>query len=290
MNKRIVELIKFTIIHTILLQIYFIQKLLGIFNYKYFLKGEFFNKFLVQTTDVAIKSGTITFHTPNSVTRSRAELIFDKEPETIEWINNFEQNCIFWDIGANVGIYSIYAASEINGANVIAFEPSIENYYLLNRNISENNLSKRVLCLPFALSDSSGAQDFQHLNIEFGGSINSFGVNYSHDGLPAEFIFQYRVLGLRADDLPKLFGIPKPNHLKIDVDGIEHLIAKGAEATLSNSTLKSVMIELNLNFSEQHETVSQIFSRSGLKLAEVYTPNLSGPPSTAQTFNHLFIR
>ena len=120
--------------------------------------------------------------------------------------------------------------------------------------------------------------------------INSFGVNYSHDGLPAEFIHQYRVIGLRADDVPKIFGVPQPNYLKIDVDGIEHLIAKGAEAILSNSALKSVMIELNLNFSDQHETVSQIFSWSGLKLAEVYTPKLSGPPSTAQTFNHLFIR
>ena len=141
----ITHIMKYSIINAILLQIYFIQKFLSILNFKYYLKGEFFNKFLVQTTDVAIKSGTVTFHTPNAVTRARAELIFDKEPETIEWINNFGENCTFWDIGANVGIYSIYAASEINGANVIAFEPSIENYYLLNRNISENKLSKRVL-------------------------------------------------------------------------------------------------------------------------------------------------
>ena len=43
----------------------------------------------------------INFFTPNELTRWRVETFFDKEPETIEWINSFDDSkaIIFWDIG-----------------------------------------------------------------------------------------------------------------------------------------------------------------------------------------------
>ena len=45
--------------------------------------------------------------------KSQAEgkALFDQEPETLEWIDTFQNDkkIIFWDIGANIGIYSIYA-------------------------------------------------------------------------------------------------------------------------------------------------------------------------------------
>jgi len=39
----------------------------------------------------------------------RFKTLFEKEPETIDWINSFRKEDVFWDIGANVGIYSIWA-------------------------------------------------------------------------------------------------------------------------------------------------------------------------------------
>ncbi len=40
---------------------------------------------------------------------TRVNNIFTDEPETINWINNFDENnkINFWDIGANIGLYSI---------------------------------------------------------------------------------------------------------------------------------------------------------------------------------------
>ena len=54
----------------------------------------------------------INFFIPNNLIDWRVRTIFSKEPDTIKWIDNFNSNkkIIFWDIGANIGLYSIYAA------------------------------------------------------------------------------------------------------------------------------------------------------------------------------------
>ncbi len=62
------------------------------------------------------------FFTPNTLCRYRAETFPTKEPETLEWIESFNEKSIFWDIGVNIGLYSIYAV-KYNNAQVYAFEP-----------------------------------------------------------------------------------------------------------------------------------------------------------------------
>ena len=60
--------------------------------------------------------------------------------------------------------------------------------------------------------------------------------------------------------------IPFPNYIKIDVDGIEHLILEGGIKTLNNGEIKSVLIEINDSFSEQHKACIEIMNLSGFKL------------------------
>ena len=55
----------------------------------------------------------LTFHAPNRINFYRTETFSTKEPETLEWIDNFKKNKVFWDIGANIGLYSCYAAKKI---------------------------------------------------------------------------------------------------------------------------------------------------------------------------------
>ena len=58
------------------------------------------------------------FSCPNSLIQWRAETFFTKEPETIEWINTFKSDETLFDVGANIGLYSIYAAQrgiKVNG-------------------------------------------------------------------------------------------------------------------------------------------------------------------------------
>ena len=76
----------------------------------------------------------------------RVDTYFSKEPETLEWIDSFQEkeNLIFWDIGANIGLYSIYNTLKNNNSKTIAFEPSTSNLRILSRNISINSFEDNV--------------------------------------------------------------------------------------------------------------------------------------------------
>ena len=66
-------------------------------------------------------------------------------------INNFKNDQIkYWDIGANIGLYSIYSALAHKDIKVISFEPSTSNLRVLSRNISINNLSDKISINQFA--------------------------------------------------------------------------------------------------------------------------------------------
>ena len=72
---------------------------------------------------IPINNKIISFFCPNELTKWRIKTLYDKEPETLEWIDNFKQNkeIIFWDIGANIGLYSIYAAVKFKNITIRVF-------------------------------------------------------------------------------------------------------------------------------------------------------------------------
>ena len=88
----------------------------------------------------------VNFFVPNQITQWRVETFFTKEPETLEWIDSFDDSkkIIFWDIGANIGLYSIYAALKYPDIEIISFEPSTSNLRVLSRNISINKLEEKI--------------------------------------------------------------------------------------------------------------------------------------------------
>ena len=79
---------------------------------------------------------TYSFVCPNRTVSWRVTTFLTKEPETIEWIDTFAPGDVLFDIGANIGCYSIYAASR--SVRVMAFEPESQNYALINQNIFLN--------------------------------------------------------------------------------------------------------------------------------------------------------
>jgi hypothetical protein len=60
--------------------------------------------------EVSVNERQMIFNTPNSHTAWRVNSLFEKEPDTIAWLESFEDSAVLYDIGANVGMYSIYAA------------------------------------------------------------------------------------------------------------------------------------------------------------------------------------
>ena len=63
-------------------------------------------------TAKTILNKKIIFFIPTLITKWRVDSFFFKEPETLQWIDSFtnKNKIIFWDIGANIGLYSMYAA------------------------------------------------------------------------------------------------------------------------------------------------------------------------------------
>lgn len=192
------------------------------------------------------KVGHVKFYTPNSVTKWRANTLLTKEPITIEWINSMKPGEVLFDVGANVGGYTVWAGSK--GVTTYAFEPEAENYTLLVRNMALNNLEPNAYCV--AISDKT---QFGTLNLSqagVGGSCHTFGEPHFkslHQGC----------YGVTLDGLVES-GLPQPDHIKIDVDGLESNVVAGAKKTLQK--VKSVLIEINTNSSIHTDIVQHLQS------------------------------
>lgn len=214
---------------------------------------------------VTVRHGNVTmlFAAPNPLCHYRASSFSSKEPETLEWIDSIPSGSVMWDIGANVGLYSIYAAKN-HDVRVYAFEPSVFNLELLARNIFLNQLQQNVIIVPVALSSTTGPSLFRMSNTQWGGALSTFGENYGQDGKKLESLFEYQVCGICMDDLFGRLGIAIPKYIKIDVDGIEHLILSGGMSILNE--VESILVEINDDFVQQAEQSSQLLKQAGLRL------------------------
>ena len=258
---KIFQTICFNILYVFLKILEKISKRFIMLRFKEFLeKKSYINK--------TIFNKKFFFFTPNELIRWRVDTILDKEPETIQWINTFNNNCIFWDIGANIGLYSIYAAKNKNkNIKVYSFEPSTSNLRTLSRNISINKLQNKIFIIPFALSNLKNKilQLKEKWFIE-GGALNAFGVNYDFSGKNFFFENSYNTFGTSLDDLIEKKVLNIPNYIKIDVDGIEDLILIGSKNILSNKKIKSILIEINEKFKSQKIKILRIMKKNNFKL------------------------
>ena len=206
----------------------------------------------------------------------------------MEWIDGFKKNSIFLDIGANVGLYSIYA-SKTKNCRVYSVEPSPLNLKALSRNIYLNSLSNSIFILPFALSDTKNSfSKFIETSISDGGALNSFGVEYDFRGnkitnQKTEF-FTY---GTTIDDffenhLKQNF----PNYIKIDVDGIEHLIIKGG-SNIIQKYVSEILVEVSESFESQKQKIIKSLNEIGFEF--VWKKSSIEPKNKEDlTLNYLF--
>jgi FkbM family methyltransferase len=199
----------------------------------------------------------MTFATPSQLTRWRVESIYTKEPWTLEWIASFAPGEILLDCGANVGMYTIWAAATRN-VSVYAFEPESQNYALLNRNIQINALQGRVKAYCMGLSDQAGLFDLHMADMRIGGSCHSVGEALDFEHKPLKTLFAQGCVAATIDDLVASGALPVPNHIKIDVDGFEPKVTAGGRKTLANPAVRSVLIETNQNLDDHMAMVREL--------------------------------
>ena len=255
-----------------------------------------FNEFLEIDSyrELIILDRKINFFVPNQLVDFRVNTYFSKEPETIEWINEFNtsEEIIFWDIGANIGLYSIYNAIKHKNSKTISFEPSTSNLRVLSRNISINKFEKSIKILPIPLNNVENKfLTMKEGQLIEGGALNSFGENLNFEGESFQSEMNYTLLGTSINYLLDNKILEIPDYIKIDVDGIEHLILEGATKYLSNKKIKSLSIEINENFTEQYNKVIQIMNRHNFKiLHKKHNEQMFKNTKFDKSFNYVFIR
>jgi len=255
---------------------------LSSFNYGRYVIDEINKNILIKKKVINHNNKEFKFYVPNRLNYFRANTFSTKEPETLEWIDAFKKQSVFWDIGANIGLYSCYAAKSAD-SKVYAFEPSIFNLELLAKNIYINLLSEKIAIIPIPISDSLDVNTFFMSSVEWGGALSTFGKNIGHDGLPISNIFKYKTVGMSMDDCVKFLQFEKPNYIKIDVDGIEHLILKGSSETLKS--VESILVEVNDNFKKQAKDSEKYLIEAGFKLKEKRYSEFKGRPESLR-FHH----
>lgn len=275
--------------------LYFFEKILRIFFRKSFLVWfkEFLHKDSYITKNILGKK--VIFFTPNALTEHRVRKIFTKEPETIEWIDGFKKkkNLIFWDIGSNIGLFSIYNVLKNRTSTSISFEPSSSNIRVLTRNISINKLEKKIKVITLPLTNKENT--FQVMNendfLE-GGALNAFGVKFDHEGKRYDPKMKYSLLGTSLNNLIKNKALKIPDYVKIDVDGLEHLILEGGSNVFNKKKIKSISIEINENFNSQFYKVLKYMKKFGYEILQKRQnkKHIGQNIKFTKTFNYVFIR
>jgi len=163
------------------------------------------------------------------------------------------------DIGANVGMYSMLAGKSC-GLRVFSFEPESQNYALLNRNIHLNRLSETVTAFPIALSDANKVDRLYLSEFTTGGSCHQFGAQTNFNLQPVRSPFAQGCVAFSLDSLVAQGFLPQPHHIKIDVDGLEHLVMSGAVSVIRDPQMKSLLVEINGGLAQHRELIDLMTS------------------------------
>lgn len=195
-----------------------------------------------------------------------------------EYIDGLEKG-VFYDLGANLGWFSLYASSL--GQDVYAFEVDEANFSGLEANLKNNPELKNVKIFNMGIADKKRVVKLRCRNTEIGGhhktlelenfnSVNGI-VSYQH------------VKDVEVDSLDNIIeekNLPFPDYLKVDIDGSEYSFLLGSPKVLEKC--KSMVIELCPNTDFYHECV-RILESFGFILYKTYTI-----PGWEEGFNYVY--
>ena len=260
-------------------------------------RGLLFDKIQAKFTTIEVEHKSIKIFTPNSILSWRAKTYLTKEPDTLKWIKSFSQkkpnDIIFWDIGANIGLYSIYSCiANKDKINVISFEPSVNNLKSLAMNIFQNNFNNQIKIFSNPLGNLNNFSELNESSILDGSALNSFSNNLNFEGKPFKPAISYKTLGYTLDYLVENLLLDIPNFIKIDVDGNEHLILEGFKKNLNNDKILEIMIEINENYQNQLNSILKILNNTNFHLTEKFKASNSSKKidQFSNTYNYLFKR
>jgi FkbM family methyltransferase len=185
--------------------------------------------------------------TETPIEQWRANTLFTKEPGTVAWIRReCKPGDVFYDIGANIGQYSLMAARQVMpGGYVVAFEPHLANAMSLLKNVAANKLSG-VKLITSALHAADGFLPFNYQSVVAGSSGSQFGHTTAENGQ----VFTPDAVEVKhattVESLLHWDVIPRPTLVKVDVDGNELDVLRGfGWCLLDVRELRSIQVEVH---------------------------------------------
>ena len=194
-----------------------------------------------------------------------------KEPATVQWIlDRMKPGEVLYDVGANVGAYSMVAAMQARqNAKIYAFEPSFATFQQLCRNVVLNQCQDRVIPHMLALSAGTAVARFNYASLQGGTSLHTLGEAIDYKGEQFQPIYCQEMLSFSIDDLVARFGFSPPTLMKIDVDGTELDIIEGTAQVLAGPSLKSVILEICERRGTRGKIVERMLSHGFKMTAEI---------------------
>jgi len=219
------------------------------------LQSDFTQKMIDSTLAVETPKGPLSFVLLGKTSGGRAMTVLTKQPATIEWIDSFQPGSVFWDIGASVGVFSVYAALATD-TTIVAFEPAAVNYYLLSANCEANKLQDRVDCL---LVGVGRQRSIARLEVSQFRPARSFSFRGKRD---QPYESRQAAVVLSIDELVEEYGVPCPNYIKIDAPGASEDIIAGATRTFRRPELRQIHLEVR-DSSKGGQRILEMLNQSG---------------------------
>jgi FkbM family methyltransferase len=209
------------------------------------------------------------------------------EPETVQILSALlRPGMVVLDVGASIGQYTLLASGIVGATGKVhAFEPDPVTYQWLSGNVKRNNL-ENVTTNQLALGGEPGALDLYIGSPENIGTT-SLRPQYNHSGRSA------RVDVLPLDDYLERAGVDRVDFIKIDVEGAESLVFKGAKKLLAKRP--TMIIEFEEGNQKRFDTscaeLARILLENGYKLESILdgkrVPYDAAHPAQHYTFNVL---
>ncbi|WP_049986557.1 FkbM family methyltransferase [Halobellus rufus] len=158
-------------------------------------------------------------------------------------LDELNEDDVFWDVGANVGVFACLAGDIVESGAVVAFEPYPPNVERLRKNIRRNGVACAVESR--ALTDAEGERPFFVMGTEEAGAREG---SLRDDYVAAEKAVQTISVEMTTGDRIVSSGThPAPNVVKIDVEGAAPEVIAGMRATLDRPECRLVVVEPHNN-------------------------------------------
>lgn len=196
----------------------------------------------------------IRMYAETEVERTKRLGACKKEPETLAFLEAIPEGSVLFDIGANVGSYTLIALSR--GIETVAFEASVPNFKRLNENIKLNGFHAKTVCAP--LWSHKADIEWVQSSDEVGAALHSIGTGKGNrQAFPLDFWI----------DPKGPSRLPRPTHIKLDVDGCEMQVLQGAVNALRS--VQGLLVETDRT-QPSHERLPRFLSEWGFSVASTH--------------------